>query len=130
MDQLAVFGETGGRSYTGRCNAQAWHKSGAIPASEVVSVSPRRDLRPTGSWVPMSPFRPFAVSQSRRFAICYFLSAILLFPSMARYLTGIQPSGILHIGNYFGDLRPAVVLQVQGEEFYVYADFQAMTTWI
>jgi hypothetical protein len=30
------------------------------PASEVVSVSPRRDLRPTGSWV---PFRRYAHSQ-------------------------------------------------------------------
>ena len=32
------------------------------PASEVVSVSPRRDLRPTGSWV---PFRPRAHSPHR-----------------------------------------------------------------
>jgi hypothetical protein len=31
-------------------------------ASEVVSVSPRRDFRPTGSWV------PFAHSPIRRFA--------------------------------------------------------------
>ncbi len=31
------------------------------PASEVVSVSPRRDLRPTGSWVPI---RRFAYSRT------------------------------------------------------------------
>src|SRR5258708_29745856 len=102
-------------------------------ASEVVSVSPRRDFRPTGSWVPFRPFavspiRPFAVSPTRPFAICYFLSAILLFPSMARYLTGIQPSGILHIGNYFGALRPAVELQEQGDAFYFIADYHAFTS--
>jgi hypothetical protein len=32
------------------------------PAGEVVSVSPRRDFRPTGSWV---PFRQFAHSPFR-----------------------------------------------------------------
>ncbi len=58
----------------------------------------------------------------------YLRSAILLFPSMARYLTGIQPSGILHIGNYFGVLRPAVELQNQGDAFYFIADYHALTT--
>ena len=47
---------------------------------------------------------------------------------MARYLTGIQPSGILHIGNYFGALRPAVELQEQGDAFYFIADYHALTT--
>ncbi|TMP90541.1 MAG: hypothetical protein E6L06_07140, partial [Verrucomicrobia bacterium] len=28
-----------------------------------------------------------------------------------RILSGIQPSGILHIGNYFGMMRPAIALQ-------------------
>jgi tryptophanyl-tRNA synthetase len=60
--------------------------------------------------------------------ICYLLTAILLFPSMARYLTGIQPSGTLHIGNYFGALRPAVELQEQGDAFYFIADYHALTT--
>ena len=35
-----------------------------------------------------------------------------------RILTGIQPSGALHLGNYFGAMRPAIELQTQGEAFY------------
>ncbi|MFT5882294.1 MAG: tryptophanyl-tRNA synthetase, partial [Crocinitomicaceae bacterium] len=31
-----------------------------------------------------------------------------------RILTGLQPSGKLHIGNYFGAIQPAVQLQDQG----------------
>ncbi|MEA3164941.1 MAG: hypothetical protein QOE88_2759, partial [Verrucomicrobiota bacterium] len=29
---------------------------------------------------------------------------------MVRYLTGFQPTGALHVGNYFGALRPAIEL--------------------
>jgi tryptophanyl-tRNA synthetase len=47
---------------------------------------------------------------------------------MLRYLTGIQPSGAVHIGNYFGALRPATELQEKGEAFYFIADFHALTT--
>jgi tryptophanyl-tRNA synthetase len=47
---------------------------------------------------------------------------------MARYLTGIQPSGALHIGNYFGALKPAVELQSRGETFYFIADYHALTS--
>ena len=47
---------------------------------------------------------------------------------MVRYLTGIQPSGILHIGNYLGALRPAVELQNRGEAFYFIADYHALTS--
>jgi tryptophanyl-tRNA synthetase len=32
-----------------------------------------------------------------------------------RILSGIQPTGILHIGNYFGMMRPAIALQDEGE---------------
>lgn len=45
-----------------------------------------------------------------------------------RILTGLQPSGIVHIGNYFGAMEPAVRLQEQGEAFYFIADYHAMTT--
>ena len=34
-----------------------------------------------------------------------------------RTLTGLQPSGVLHVGNYFGAMRPAVQLQEEGEAF-------------
>jgi tryptophanyl-tRNA synthetase len=47
---------------------------------------------------------------------------------MVRYLTGVQASGSLHVGNYFGALRPAVELQEKGEAFYFIADFHALTT--
>ena len=44
-----------------------------------------------------------------------------------RILSGIQPTGVLHIGNYFGMMRPAIELQIEGEAFYFIADFHAMT---
>jgi len=46
---------------------------------------------------------------------------------MVRYLTGFQPTGMLHIGNYFGALRPAIELQHRGEAFYFIADYHALT---
>jgi tryptophanyl-tRNA synthetase len=45
-----------------------------------------------------------------------------------RFLTGIQPSGALHLGNYFGAMKPAIELQQQGEAFYFIADYHSMTT--
>lgn len=45
-----------------------------------------------------------------------------------RILTGLQPSGRLHVGNYFGAMEPAVRLQDMGEAFYFIADYHAMTT--
>ena len=47
---------------------------------------------------------------------------------MVRYLTGFQPTGALHVGNYFGALRPAIELQEKGEAFYFIADFHALTS--
>jgi tryptophanyl-tRNA synthetase len=37
-----------------------------------------------------------------------------------RILSGIQPSGALHLGNYFGMMRPAIELQEQGEAYYFF----------
>ncbi len=45
-----------------------------------------------------------------------------------RILSGIQPSGSLHLGNYFGMMRPALQLQDQGEALYFIADYHALTT--
>jgi tryptophanyl-tRNA synthetase len=45
-----------------------------------------------------------------------------------RTLTGIQPSGSLHIGNYFGAMRPAIDAQARGECFYFIADYHSMTS--
>jgi tryptophanyl-tRNA synthetase len=45
-----------------------------------------------------------------------------------RILSGIKPSGKLHIGNYFGMMRPALELAQKGEAFYFIAEYHALTT--
>ncbi len=45
-----------------------------------------------------------------------------------RVLSGIQPSGKLHIGNYFGMMRPALELQRRGDAFLFIANYHALTT--
>lgn len=45
-----------------------------------------------------------------------------------RILSGIQPSGALHLGNYFGMMKPAIELQDQGEAFYFIADYHSLTS--
>jgi len=45
-----------------------------------------------------------------------------------RILSGIQPSGTLHIGNYFGMMKPAIELQARGECYYFIADYHSMTS--
>jgi tryptophanyl-tRNA synthetase len=45
-----------------------------------------------------------------------------------RVLSGIQPSGRLHIGNFFGAMRQHLQLQAQNEGFYFIADYHALTS--
>lgn len=45
-----------------------------------------------------------------------------------RILSGIQPSGKLHIGNYFGMMRPALELAQKGNAFYFIADYHSLTS--
>jgi tryptophanyl-tRNA synthetase len=45
-----------------------------------------------------------------------------------RILSGIKPTGVPHIGNYFGMMRPAIEWQERGEAFYFIADYHALTT--
>src|SRR2546423_15052273 len=45
-----------------------------------------------------------------------------------RILSGIQPSGVLHVGNYFGMMQRAVALQAEGEAFYFIANYHALTS--
>src|SRR5882724_4754918 len=45
-----------------------------------------------------------------------------------RILSGIQPSGALHLGNYFGMMRPSIELQEKGEAYYFIADYHSMTS--
>src|SRR4051812_46635089 len=47
---------------------------------------------------------------------------------MLRTLTGITPSGTLHIGNYFGAMRPAIDAQARGDCFYFIANYHSMTS--
>ncbi len=45
-----------------------------------------------------------------------------------RILSGVQPSGNLHIGNYFGAIRQFVELQAEHDCYYFLADLHALTT--
>ncbi|MGL6097570.1 MAG: tryptophan--tRNA ligase [Fimbriiglobus sp.] len=49
-------------------------------------------------------------------------------PSRPRILSGVQPSGKLHLGNYFGAIRQHIALQDDGDAFYFIADYHALTT--
>ncbi|MGP0564583.1 tryptophan--tRNA ligase [Nitrospina sp. 32_T5] len=48
--------------------------------------------------------------------------------SKKRILSGMQPSGLLHLGNYFGALKNWVSLQDDYECFYFIADWHSLTT--
>ena len=45
-----------------------------------------------------------------------------------RILSGVQPSGKLHIGNYFGAIKQHIALQNEAQCFYFIADYHALTT--
>jgi tryptophanyl-tRNA synthetase len=45
-----------------------------------------------------------------------------------RVLSGIQPSGKLHIGNFFGAMRQHLELQAEHSCFYFIADYHALTS--
>jgi tryptophanyl-tRNA synthetase len=45
-----------------------------------------------------------------------------------RILSGVQPSGKLHLGNYFGAIKQHIALQDEAPAFYFIADYHALTT--
>ena len=45
-----------------------------------------------------------------------------------RVLSGIQPSGALHLGNYFGMMKPVVDGQNDAENYIFIANYHALTT--
>lgn len=45
-----------------------------------------------------------------------------------KVLSGIQPTGRFHWGNYFGAIRQYIALQGHEQSFYFIADFHALTT--
>jgi tryptophanyl-tRNA synthetase len=49
-------------------------------------------------------------------------------PKRQRILSGVQPSGKLHVGNYFGAIKQHIELQEQGACFYFIANYHAQTT--
>ena len=47
---------------------------------------------------------------------------------MKRVLSGIQPSGALHIGNYFGMMKKMIAYQNEADLFAFIANYHAMTS--
>lgn len=45
-----------------------------------------------------------------------------------RILSGVQPTGKLHLGNYFGAIKQHIALQEEGECFYFIADYHSITS--
>lgn len=45
-----------------------------------------------------------------------------------RVLSGIQPSGTLHLGNYFGAMKQHIELQEEHDCFYFIANYHSLTT--
>jgi tryptophanyl-tRNA synthetase len=45
-----------------------------------------------------------------------------------RILSGVQPTGKLHLGNYFGAVKQHIALQDEAPSFYFIADYHALTT--
>jgi len=48
--------------------------------------------------------------------------------SKKRLLTGMQSSGVLHIGNYFGMLKPLVEMYEDYESYLMVADYHSLTS--
>jgi tryptophanyl-tRNA synthetase len=88
-----------------------------------VEAVPRAEERPSDT-----PDDPPDESPSRRPRIFIDTTKPRQVRHMPRILTGIQPSGTLHIGNYFGAMRPILSLQEQGEVFVFLADLHALTS--
>src|SRR5438094_889422 len=66
-------------------------------------------------------FRNFGIFRHSTFDVRHLVN-------LMRILSGIQPSGALHVGNYFGMMEPAVALQAEGEALYFIADYHALTS--
>ena len=47
---------------------------------------------------------------------------------MDRVVSGIRPTGFLHLGNYFGALRNFIKMQEENECFFFIADYHSLTT--
>src|SRR5688500_3571806 len=72
-------------------------------------------------WVPQSLHPPYQTARQR-------MGDRMAGTQRRRILSGVQPSGKLHLGNYFGAIQQHIALQDQGEAFYFIADYHALTT--
>src|SRR5882762_5966109 len=72
--------------------------------------------------------RPALSRQTRKQTLWIEPGAERCYFGAMRILSGIQPSGALHLGNYFGMMRPAIELQDQGEAYYFIANYHSMTS--
>ena len=55
--------------------------------------------------------------------------APIAYSGPTRILSGVQPSGALHLGNYLGALKKFVALQSTAPTFLFVADMHAITVW-
>ena len=59
--------------------------------------------------------------------LCAIYCICMVDSAKKRILTGLQPTGALHLGNYLGSVRQMVELQDKGEMFFFIADLHALT---
>lgn len=86
-------------------------------------LSPFEYLRVTRSTPPHS----FLLQYTRASSVSDAINLISMPPK--RYLSGFQPSGDAHLGNYLGAIRnwAQEISEKEGEHFYFIADLHAMT---
>src|SRR5208282_5460999 len=111
-----------------------------------VAAGTRARGRSFGALRPVDRHRPAAARQSHRPVAradrgprqCTHRASVLLIAARsqslvnsatnARVLSGMRPTGALHLGNYHGALRNWIALQYQYECFFFVADWHALTT--
>ena len=49
-------------------------------------------------------------------------------PTSERVFSGVQPSGLPHLGNYLGAFRNWIALQERGDAIYCIVDYHALTS--
>ena len=58
----------------------------------------------------------------------YFCASIRNLNQMDKVLSGIRPTGFLHLGNYFGALRNFIKMQQENDCYFFIADYHSLTT--
>jgi tryptophanyl-tRNA synthetase len=71
---------------------------------------------------------PFRITQNRNSESIYTMPESVILTSRPRVLSGMRPTGKLHLGNYMGALANWVKLQDAYECYFFIADLHALTT--